>query len=444
MTETLLLLAAVLLVAFGGLMAALDAALGVTSRSDLLDMAATGRGGRALAQIAGDQGAHANAVVFIRILTETTAAVLVTVSFTVLFHDIWWAMLAAALLMTVVSFVLVGASPRSVGRQHARGLLRAAAPVVRGARIVLGPLAQLLVVIGDRVTPGVQRGTSFANEEQLLSMVDEAASQDLIEEDDRELIHSVFEFTDTFVRAVMVPRTDMVTMDAAATTQDAMELFLDKGVSRVPVADGEADDITGVVYLKDLVQFAYRDESAWRDAPVAQIARPAVFVPESMKAETLLQQMKRDAVHVCLVVDEYGGVSGLVTLEDLIEELVGEISDEYDSRESEIVDLGDGRFRVSARLGLDEVGELFGIELEDEDVDSIGGLLGKVLGRIPLPGASAEHGGIVMTGGTSRGRGRGLATVFVEREEALEAAEAAFAGRAPRTGSIPTQKGEDR
>ncbi len=149
-------------------------------------------------------------------------------------------------------------------------------------------------------------------------------------------------------------------------------------------------------------------------------------------------------MHVCLVVDEYGGVAGLVTLEDLIEELVGEIADEYDAPSNEIVDLGDGRFRVSARLGLDEVGDLFGIELEDEDVDSIGGLLGKALGRVPLPGASAEYGGIVMTGGTSRGRGRGLATVFVAPTGALEAADSAFAGKAPRTGSIPTQKGEDR
>ncbi|PZU48415.1 MAG: HlyC/CorC family transporter [Microbacterium sp.] len=440
MTEILLLVAAVLLVALGGLMAALDAALSVTSRAELLDLAVGARSGTSLTRIAADPEAHANSVVFIRILAETTAAVIVTVAFTLAFDSIWWAMLAAAILMTVVSFVLVGASPRAVGRQHARGLLRSSAWLVRAARVILGPLAHLLVVVGNRVTPGVPRGTSFASEEQLLSMVDEAASQDLIEEDDRELIHSVFDFTDTFVRAVMVPRTDMVTMDAAATTQQAMQLFLDKGVSRVPVADGEADDITGVVYLKDLVQFAFRDESAWRDAPVAQIARPAVFVPESMKAETLLQQMKRDAVHVCLVVDEYGGVSGLVTLEDLIEELVGEIADEYDPRSSEIVDLGDGRYRVSARLGLDEVGELFGIELEDEDVDSIGGLLGKQLGRVPLPGATAEYGGIVMTGGTSRGRGRGLATVFVEASEALDAADAAFGGKAPRTGSVPVQK----
>lgn len=447
MTAILLLVAAGLLVALGGLMAALDAALGVTSRADLLDLSASGRNGPALARIAADPEAHGNAVVFIRILAETAAAVIVTAAFTIIFDNIWWALLVAAVLMTAVSFVLVGASPRAVGRQHARGLLRGGAPIVRGARIVLGPLAHLLVVLGDRVTPGIHRGTSFASEEQLLSMVDEAASQDLIEEDDRELIHSVFDFTDTFVRAVMVPRTDMVTMDASATTQQAMQLFLDKGVSRVPISDG--DDITGVVYLKDLVQFAFRDESAWRDAPVMQIARPAVFVPESMKAETLLQQMKRDAVHVCLVVDEYGGVSGLVTLEDLIEELVGEIADEYDPRSSEIVDLGDGRYRVSARLGLDEVGELFGVELDDDDVDSIGGLLGKLLERVPLPGARVEYGGLVLTGGTSRGRGRGLATVFVERSSALAAADAAFGGtpsqtRAPRTGAIAVQKGEDR
>ena len=444
MTEILLLIAAILLVALGGLMAALDAALSVTSRTDLADMASSApRNSAALSRIGADPGAHGTAVVFIRILAETTAAVLVTVAFTVLFESIWWAMLAAAILMTIVSFVLVGASPRAVGRQHARGLLRACAPLVRAARIILGPLAHLLVILGDRLTPGIQRGTSFASEEQLLSMVDEAASQDVIEEDDRELIHSVFEFTNTFVREVMVPRTDMVTVGADATTQEAMHLFLDKGVSRIPVTDDEADDITGVVYLKDLVQFAFRDESAWREAPVSQIARAASFVPESMKAESLLQQMKRDAVHVCLVVDEYGGVAGLVTLADLIEELVGEIADEYDPRSTEIVDLGDGRFRVSARLGLDEVGELFGVELDDEDVDSVGGLLGKALGRVPLPGVSAEIEGLVITGGTSRGRGRGLATVFIERTERRAAAEAALGTAAGRTDEKPSGRKGD-
>jgi CBS domain containing-hemolysin-like protein len=435
MTPFLLLLAAVLLVSFGGLMAALDAALGVTSRQGLVELAQAGRSARALRRIADEPDAHSNAVVFMRILAETTAAVLVTVALTLLFDSIWWAMAAAAVIMTGISFVLVGASPRSWGRQHAKQLLAVAAPVVRGVRILLGPLAHALVALGNRVTPGVARGASFASEEQLLDMVDEAASQDLIEEDDRELIHSVFEFTDTIVREVMVPRTDMVTVDAAASTREAMRVFLDKGVSRVPIVDDDADDVVGMLYLKDLVQFGFRDEAGWRDAPVSRISRRAVFVPESMKAESLLQQMKRDAVHVCLVVDEYGGVAGLVTLEDLIEELVGEIADEYDPRAEEAVELEPGRYRVSARLGLDEVGDLFGLELDDEDVDSIGGLLGKVLGRVPQPGATAEFGGLLLTGGASRGRGRGLASVFVERAESFETAEDTSSDR-PRTGEV--------
>ncbi|CAN3702046.1 hypothetical protein MMX123_02053 [Microbacterium sp. MM2322] len=417
MTEALLLVAAVLLVAFGGLMAASEAALGVTSRTDLLELGASGRNATSLRRIADDTSAHVTAVVFIRVLAETTAAVLVTAAFMLLFDDIWLAVAAAAVLMTGISFVAVGASPRSVGRQHARGLLRGGAPVIRGMRILLGPLAHGLVAVGNRVTPGVPHSTSFASEEQLLSIIDEAAENELIEQDDRELIHSVFDFTDRFVREVMVPRTDMVTVGAGATSREALALFLEKGVSRVPLADDEADDVVGMLYLKDLVQFGFRDEAGWRDAPIRRIARPAVFVPESMKAETLLQQMKKDAVHVCLVVDEYGGVAGLVTLEDLIEELVGEIADEYDAPTSEVVELDDNRYRVNARLGLDEVGDLFGLELDDEDVDSIGGLLGKALGRIPQPGATAEHSGLVMTGGASRGRNRGIATVIVERAE---------------------------
>ncbi|MGO1921266.1 MAG: hemolysin family protein [Microbacterium sp.] len=422
MTESLLLIAAVLLVAFGGLMAAIDAAYGVTSRADLADMALVGSRSEALDRIADDMDAHVNAVSFIRVLVEVTAAVLVTVAFTLLFSNIWWAMLAAAVLMTGITFVLVGASPRTVGRQHAEGMIRGTASIVRGVRIILGPLAQGLVVLGNRVTPGTGR-SSFTSEDQLLSMVDEAASNDLIEEDDRDLIHSVFDFTDQFVRAVMVPRTEMVTVDAETTTEQAMSLFLNRGVSRVPVVDDDADDVVGVLYLKDLVQFAYRDDLAWREAPIRPIARPATFVPESMRAETLLQQMKQDAVHVCLVIDEHGGISGLVTLEDLIEELVGDISDEYDHASTEVVDMGGGRFRVSARLSLDDVGDLFGIELEDEDVDSIGGLLGKAVDQIPQPGVTATIDGLVLTGGASRGRGRGIATVFVERAAMTEETE---------------------
>ena len=318
---------------------------------------------------------------------------LVTVAFTLLFDSIWWAMLAAAVLMTGVSYVVVGASPRNVGRLHAKGLLRGAAPVVRGVRIILGPLAHGLVALGNRITPGPLADRRSPRS----SSCSASSTRPPRTSSSRRTTASSSTRSSTsptrIVRAVMVPRTDMVTVDASASTREAMAIFLEKGVSRVPIVDDDADDVVGVLYLKDLVQFGFRDEAGWRDAPISRIARPAVFVPESMKAETLLQQMKRDAVHVCLVVDEYGGVSGLVTLEDLIEELVGEIADEYDPRADEVTELEPGRYRVSARLGLDEVGDLFGIELEDEDVDSIGGLLGKALGRVPQPGATAEYDG---------------------------------------------------
>lgn len=428
----LLLIAAIMLVAFGGLMAAIDAALSVTSRQDLYDWSQSGRNATSLRKIGDDVPAHTNAVVFVRILAETSAAVLVTALFMSLLDNIGWAIIAAAIIMTAVSFVLVGASPRSVGRQHATGLLRAIAPVIRSCRLAIGPLAHALVALGDRVTPGVTRGTSFTSEEQLLSMVDEAVSHDLIEEDDRDLIHSVFDFTDRFVRAVMVPRTELVTVENTATTEDAMRVFLSTGVSRMPIT--EDDDVIGMLYLKDIVAASFTDESSWRARPAIDVARIAVFVPEAMKAETLLQQMKRDSIHACLVVDEYGGVSGLVTLEDLIEELVGDISDEYDAKASEVVDLGDGRFRVSARLPLDEVGDLFGIELDDEDVDSVGGLLAKELGRVPDSGSTAESGGIIMTGGTSRGRRKGLADIIVEKSASLIAQEESFANEKTQTG----------
>ncbi len=422
MIVTLLFVAAALLVVLGGLMAALDSALTVTSRVDLLEWARSGRNAAHLRRIADDVERSLSAVIFTRILAETSAAVLVTVAFDELLDNIWWAMLAAAVIMTGVSFVLVGASPRTIGRQHAKRLLRAASPVVRFVRVLLGPLSGALAWAGERVTPGTPSSASFASEEQLLSIIDEAAENELIEEDDRELIHSVFEFTDRFVRAVMVPRTDMVTVDATATTAEAMQLFLDTGVSRVPVIDGEVDDVVGVLYLKDLVQIGFRDEEGWREAEIRGLLRPAAFVPESMKAESLLQQMKRDAVHVCLVVDEYGGIAGLVTLEDLIEELVGDIADEYDLPSSDIVELAPDHYRVSARLPLDELGDLFGVELDDDDVDSVGGLLGKALGRIPQPGAQARIAGLHMTAGPPRRRGRGIGTVFVERASGTDAA----------------------
>ncbi|TFD35968.1 HlyC/CorC family transporter [Cryobacterium sp. TMT1-19] len=422
------LTAAILLVAFGGLMAAVDSAVTSQSRADILDLAEKSRAKRSLTAIAADTGAHLNTISFVRIIAETTAAVLVTLVFATTIEELWLALLLSSLLMTAVSFVLVGASPRSVGRAHPVELLSATAPLVHFLRVLLGPIANALVALGNRVTPGRTRLATFTSEVQLLSMVDEATELDVLEEDDRELIHSIFEFNETVVREVMIPRTDMVTIEADSSIGAAMGLFLSKGFSRVPVIDGEVDDVTGILYLRDVARLVYERPPNAESLTVRELERPAVFVPESKKADALLRQMQLESNHLAMVVDEYGGIAGLVTLENLIEELVGDISDEYDRDVVEVEGLGDGRFRVSARLPVDELGELFDLELDDDEVDSVGGLLAKALGRLPVAGSVARASGLVLTAERTEGRRKRISTVLVERDQALIDAQNAFLG----------------
>ncbi|POH64950.1 MULTISPECIES: hemolysin family protein [Cryobacterium] len=422
------LAAAILLVAFGGLMAAVDAAIMSQSRADIAELAVTARSKRSLSAIAADTGAHLNAINFVRIIAETTAAVLVTLVFATTIDAIWLALLLSALLMTAVSFVLVGASPRSVGRAHPQTLLTLTAVLVHFLRVLLGPVANALVALGNRVTPGRSRLATFTSEDQLLSMVDEATELDVIEEDDRELIHSIFEFSETVVRELMIPRTDMVTIDADSSVGAAMGLFLSKGFSRVPVVDGEVDDVTGILYLRDVSRLVYERPRNLETLRVGELAKPAQFVPESKKADALLRQMQLESNHLAMVVDEYGGIAGLVTLEDLIEELVGDISDEYDRDVVEIEDLGHGRFRVSARLPVDELGELFDLDLDDDEVDSVGGLLAKALGRLPVAGSEARTSGLILTAERTEGRRKRISTVLVEPDKALRNAQSAFLG----------------
>ncbi|MDQ1555541.1 MAG: magnesium and cobalt exporter, family [Actinomycetota bacterium] len=419
-------LVAVVLVIFGGLLAASDAALTVLSRTDLVDLAShSRRSRRAILSVASDLGAHINALNFMRVVSETTAAVLVSLSFAYVFQW-WWALLASALIMTAVSFVLVGSSPRSVGRAHARGIVTFSAPVIRGIRLLLGPIADALVAVGNRVTPGRPKNATFSSEEQLLSMVDEATELDVLEEDDRELIHSIFEFNDTVVREVMVPRTDMVTVDGDDLVGTAMGLFLSRGVSRMPVLGDGIDEVVGILYLRDVARLTYEQTLVSETATAADLARPAAFVPESKKADDTLRQMQLESNHLAMVVDEYGGIAGLVTLEDLIEELVGDISDEYDRELPDYEEVSEGRYRVSARMPVDELGDLFGLELEDDEVDSVGGLLTKALGRLPVPGSVATTSGLILTAERSDGRRKRISTVLAERDQALIDAQAAF------------------
>ncbi len=425
-----LIAGSLVLVAFAGLMSAAEAAISVKSRADILALAIESRSRLSLVRIAEDTGTHVNALSFIRICAETTAAVLVTLAFSFSLDSLWLALVSSALLMTAVSFVLVGASPRGVGRSNADAILRVSAPIVHAVRVVLGPLADALVTFGNRVTPGVPRGSAFSSEEQLLSMVDEATELAVLEEDERALIHSIFEFNQTVIREVMVPRTDMIVVDASESVQEATGVFLRTGVSRLPVIDGDVDEVVGILYLKDVARIGYETPQDAEALTAGTIAKPALFVPESKKADSLLAQMQAESTHLAIVIDEYGGVAGLVTIEDLMEELVGEISDEYDIAADEVVALESDAYRVSARLAIDELGELYGIELEDDDVDTVGGLLTKHLGRLPSSGDEVTANGLVLVADRVEGRRKRLVTVVVRPTEALDEIRAALAREA--------------
>jgi CBS domain containing-hemolysin-like protein len=211
----------------------------------------------------------------------------------------------------------------------------------------------------------------------------------------------------------------MVTVDANVSVQQAMSLFLRTGVSRIPVTDGEVDEVAGVLYLKDVVRLIHEGDAAANSVSVRVLARPALFVPESKKADSLLQQMQLESNHLAMVVDEYGGIAGLVTLEDLLEELVGDISDEYDTETPDVEKLTDDEYRVSARLPVDELGELFDLEMDDDDVDTVGGLLTKVFGRLPVAGSVVETDGLRLTAERTEGRRKRVSTVIVTRTPAL-------------------------
>jgi CBS domain containing-hemolysin-like protein len=391
----------------------------VQSRADIADLAETSRARRSLSAIAEDPGPYFNAVNFSRIIAETTAAVLVTLAFEQIFEQWWISLILSALIMTGVSFVLVGASPRSVGRANSMLLLRLSAPLVRFVRVVLGPIPGGLVALGNRVTPSRARSAPVTSEEQLLSIVDEATALDVLEEDDRELIHSIFEFNDTVVREVMIPRTDMIAVDTSAGIGTAMGLFFSKGVSRMPVIDGDPDEVVGVLYLRDVARLSFESPLGSDAITIGELTRPALFVPESQKADALLREMQRESNHLAMVVDEYGGIAGLVTLEDLIEELVGDISDEYDHEVDLVQPLGEGRYRVATRLPIDDLGELFDLEIEEDDVDSVGGLVSKALGRLPEAGSTTVSHGLRFTVDRVEGRRKHVSTVLVERDAAL-------------------------
>ncbi|MGH3795208.1 MAG: hemolysin family protein [Pseudonocardiaceae bacterium] len=426
LTSVPLLVLAVALVVAAGAFAAADAALGTVSRARVEALVRAGRfGARQLAQVVADRPRHVNLLLLGRLSCEITATVLVTVAAVREFTPTWLAVLIAGVAMLVVTYVVVGVGPRTIGRQHPYAVGLMVAGSVRALGRVLGPLSRLLIRIGNAITPG--RGFPegpFTSEVELREMVDMAGERGVVEAGEAEMIHSVFELGDTVAREVMVPRTEIVWIERDKSVRQAVALGLRSGFSRIPVIGDSVDDIVGVVHIKDLVARTVPSvqDAEGRPDPtggaITEVMRPATFVPDSKLLTPLLKEMQVSHNHMAVVVDEYGGIAGLLTIEDILEEIVGEITDESDTDERPPVEhLDDGSVRVTSRLPVTDLGELFAVDFGDVDVETVGGLLAQQLGRVPLPGAEAEVADLLLRaegGNDRRGRLR-ITSVTVRR-----------------------------
>jgi CBS domain containing-hemolysin-like protein len=411
-----LVLPALISIAVAFVLSAAEAAIFRMSRVRAAELFEQGRSGaKSLMVVVGDSPAYLSVIAFLRVVAEATAAVLVTLAVAGQVESTLSRALISIAIMAVVSFVVVGVSPRTLGRQHYDTVALWSAPLAVGLRRVLGPVAKLLVVLGNAVTPGKGYGDGpFQTESELRDLVDLAGRSDVIEDDEREMIHSVFELGDTVAREIMVPRTDMVVLDADKTLRSAMSLFLRSGFSRIPVVGEDSDDVRGLLYFKDV---ARRLNAAPEDAKhlATEVTRPMHFVPESKPVDDLLREMQRDQTHFAIVVDEYGGTAGLVTIEDIIEEIVGEIADEHDREAPGVEHLEDGTLRVPASMDIDDLAELFDVTIDEEDVDTVGGLLTKAIGRVPIVGSSARIAGLELSAERMAGRRHRVASVIVHR-----------------------------
>jgi CBS domain containing-hemolysin-like protein len=414
-----LLVVAVFLVAFAGIFAALDAALQRVSKARVEELRREGvKRAAALEEVVEERARHVALLLLLRIACEMVAAVLATVALIELWGAGWQSFLTAAGVLTVVSYVLVGVGPRTIGRQHAYGIALATAGVVRLLGRILGPVATLLILVGNAITPGRGfRDGPFSSEVELRELVDMAEERGVVESGERQMIHSVFELGDTIAREVMVPRTDVVWIERTKTVRQALALALRSGFSRIPVMGENVDDVVGVVYLKDLVRRSQGNNDAKNGPRVDELMRTPTFVPESKPVDELLRDMQAARIHIAIVVDEYGGFAGLVTIEDILEEIVGEITDEHDPfARPPVEELPDGSMRVTARLPVEDLAELFDVELpEDDDVETVGGLLARALGRVPIEGAAAEIGGLRLVAESTGGRRNRIDTMLVCR-----------------------------
>ncbi|MFC7405972.1 hemolysin family protein [Georgenia alba] len=401
----------------GAVLSSGEAALQRVTRAAVAEME-PGRRTDRVEQLLERRDDAAGGAAFVRVLAEMTAAVCLTLAVADLLER-WWQVLAVSVATTALLLaVVVGVSPRRLGQRNPTAVLAAVAPMLTALGSAARGVGTLVRALSPRPTQ-TEVEAREEREEDLRDMVDRVSESEEIEEEERELLQSVFRLGQTLTREVMVPRTDMVTVDADETLRRALSLFTRSGYSRVPVVGESTDDLRGVLYLKDVIARVHRGRDP-ESATVSDLMREPSFVPETKPVDELMREMQAGSVHIAMVVDEYGGIAGLVTIEDLLEELVGEMVDEHDVGEPEVEDLGDGTYRVPARLPVDELGELFGLEVGDDDVDSAGGLLAKALGKVPLAGAQVDVLGLHLVAERVEGRRRRVSTLVVSRAPEAE------------------------
>jgi putative hemolysin len=392
-SDLVLLLVVVVLLAASAVLALAETSLVRTSRAKALALVDDGRrGAKVLLRLTEYPQGFLNPVLLLVLICQLVVATLVGILAADWFGP--WGVVAATVFEIVVIFVLGEAVPKNWAVQHPERAALFSAPLVSAivgfwpvrmlSRGLIG-LANLLIGQSDQYLG------SAVTESELLAMADVAVEGDVIETEERALIHSIIEFGDTVVREVMVPRPDMVTIGADASIEAVLERALEAGFSRIPVIEQQVDDVVGIAYTKDMIGKVRSGQGA--DA-VGDHLRPAHFVPETKRVSDLMREMQAEKFHLAVVVNEYGGTAGLVTLEDLIEELVGEIVDEFDVEEAPVEELGTGELRVSARLVIDEVNELIDADLPTGAWDTVGGLVFDLLGHVPEAGESVTVDGV--------------------------------------------------
>lgn len=376
---------------------------------------ANAAGARHLARIMPGVAAHVSLLVLCETLLKVTAVVVATAAAV----SSWGASIGVLVLLvaalSVLMFGVVGVFAGTVGRRHAYSVATKTAVAVNVLSLLLGPVAKLLLWLGAKLTPAEELpGGPYAGEVELREMVDLAGQHGIVEGDERRMIQSVFDLQSTTSRAVMVPRPEMVWIEAEKTVSQAITLCVRSGHSRIPVIGEDVDDIVGVLYLKDLVALCERQPDQ-RRSQVTQAMRPAVFVPDSKNLDDLLGEMQSSRTHLAMLVDEYGGIAGLISIEDILEEIVGEIADEYDQDElTPISQQNEYTAQVVSKLSLEELTEfltedigLTGFEFAEDitsQVDTVGGLMGLLLGRVPLPGSTVATAGLTLTAQGERDR----------------------------------------